>query len=397
MANQEHLEILKKGVEVWNKWREDNLRVIPDLTNARLNSANLFGVNLFRALLAEANLRGANLSEANFVSADLSGADLRDTNLSGAKLNAKLSGADLSSGYLSLANLSGADLSSANLHSANLVEANLIGTKLICANLSSAVLIGATLSYTNFISADITGANLYETRRGDWTIDRIKCDYIFWDRLGKDRTPKDRNFNPGEFEQLYKWRPLNEFEHLIERSIKFPPEYKQAGVSILNYFAEILRKKYPESNATVQIKQDGLKVIMTIDPAEGERQTFEEELNRFGLVTTGKITPEEYVGNNPLLLIELKSELRSAYNKIELQKELIHYQERELKKSDIQIERFFNIFEKGINPNITVSPTINVSPTIKGDESTIKARDITDSKLAAGNDNKITEAKGNRQ
>jgi|GEM_PF-2930337 len=394
MANQEHLKILKKGFKVWNQWREDNPDVTIDFSGAdffegKLFEANLMSVNLSRATLFNADLSHANLHNANLHNANLRGANLIHTDLSSANLrNTNLSHANLSG-----ADLRDADIRLADLRLANLSNANLSGSNLRLANL------GVTdLRHTIFTSADITGANLYATAREYWKIKGIKCDYIYfnYDSEGeKERTPKDRDFRPGEFEELYKWRPLNDFERLIERSIEFPPEYKQAGVSILNYFAEILRKKYPESEATVQIKQNGLKVIMTIDPLEGDRQTFEEELNRFGLVATGKITPEEYAGNNPLLLIELKSELRSAYNKIELQKELIHYQERELKKSDIQIERFFNILEKGITPDITVSPTIIVSPTIKGDESSIKARDITDSKLAAGNDNKIIEAKGN--
>jgi hypothetical protein len=34
MANPEHLKILKKGVEVWNEWREVNRSVYsPDLTD----------------------------------------------------------------------------------------------------------------------------------------------------------------------------------------------------------------------------------------------------------------------------------------------------------------------------------------------------------------------------
>jgi hypothetical protein len=32
MANPEHLKILKKGVEAWNKWRKENPDIQPDLT-----------------------------------------------------------------------------------------------------------------------------------------------------------------------------------------------------------------------------------------------------------------------------------------------------------------------------------------------------------------------------
>ena len=32
MANPEHVEILKQGVEVWNRWRtEENQKELPDL------------------------------------------------------------------------------------------------------------------------------------------------------------------------------------------------------------------------------------------------------------------------------------------------------------------------------------------------------------------------------
>ena len=51
MANEEQLRILKKeGVEVWNKWREDN----PDV------EIDLSGANLL-AYLRKADLKGANL------------------------------------------------------------------------------------------------------------------------------------------------------------------------------------------------------------------------------------------------------------------------------------------------------------------------------------------------
>src|SRR5258708_5987158 len=43
MANQEHLDILKQGVEVWNQWilADPNTIIIPDLTGADLSHADL--------------------------------------------------------------------------------------------------------------------------------------------------------------------------------------------------------------------------------------------------------------------------------------------------------------------------------------------------------------------
>ena len=34
MANEEHVAILKRGVKAWNRWREQNREVEPDLREA---------------------------------------------------------------------------------------------------------------------------------------------------------------------------------------------------------------------------------------------------------------------------------------------------------------------------------------------------------------------------
>jgi uncharacterized protein YjbI with pentapeptide repeats len=97
MAKQEHLDILAKGVEAWNAWRDRKFSwrltddfgnlIGPDLSGANLIDANLTGANLTGARLNRANLAHANLTDAFLGSANLSGA-----NLSGANLNHALMG-----------------------------------------------------------------------------------------------------------------------------------------------------------------------------------------------------------------------------------------------------------------------------------------------------------------
>ena len=65
MANPEHLEILRQGVDVWNRWREENSEIIPDLTEANLSDAIFAGNNLDKADLSGAKLLRANLIEVN--------------------------------------------------------------------------------------------------------------------------------------------------------------------------------------------------------------------------------------------------------------------------------------------------------------------------------------------
>ena len=61
MANKEHLDLIKQGVEVWNKWRGENTGEIPDISRANLIVADLEGADLSKADLIEANLSGADL------------------------------------------------------------------------------------------------------------------------------------------------------------------------------------------------------------------------------------------------------------------------------------------------------------------------------------------------
>jgi len=191
MANPEHLNILKQGVEAWNAWRKANQNVRPELAEANLSEvgpvkadlsevglvkadlsgADLSGANLSKAHLLQAGLSGADLSGADLSGADLSGADLSGANLSKARLFqanlswATLTGADLSEADLSLtglvqADFSGANLSGANLSEASLFRANLSEASLFRANLSQARLVQATLSGANLSQANLTGANL---------------------------------------------------------------------------------------------------------------------------------------------------------------------------------------------------------------------------------------------
>jgi uncharacterized protein YjbI with pentapeptide repeats len=181
MAKKEHIRILKQGPTVWDKWREKNLEVQPDLIEANLSGADLSEADLGGASLSGADLSGADLREANLNWADLSGAnlskadlsqaclsraDLRGANLSGASLNRAdfsevvLARADLGEADLRRADLRGADLREANLSKADLSEANLSGADLRGANLSGAALRGAHLTEANLSRADLSGAYL---------------------------------------------------------------------------------------------------------------------------------------------------------------------------------------------------------------------------------------------
>ena len=92
MAHTPHLDVLKQGVEAWNRWRI-RYEVHPDLSSVRISewigsgaTADLREANFYRTNFRDSSLHGVDLTGAKLEDADLHGADLREAKLSGASL-----------------------------------------------------------------------------------------------------------------------------------------------------------------------------------------------------------------------------------------------------------------------------------------------------------------------
>ncbi|HUI53984.1 MAG TPA: toll/interleukin-1 receptor domain-containing protein [Bryobacteraceae bacterium] len=165
MANQEHLDILAKGVGPWNAWR-DRTPVVPLLEFADLRGAHLDYVRLGGARLKGAKLAGAHLRHADLTGAQLAGADLARAHLSGADLSgADLNGADLSDADLANAVLIRAILRGAVLNHATLCAAHLSGADLRGAHLDEADFGSASLGNTYFANVDLSTAKGLDAAR----------------------------------------------------------------------------------------------------------------------------------------------------------------------------------------------------------------------------------------
>ena len=128
MANKKHVKILKHGIKTWNKWREENRKIKPDLSQANLKESDLIRANLSWTNLSGANLFKANLFRADLIKvildrADLSGAYLRGVNL----VEVSLRGANFRSADLRAADIRGATLASdaSSVMTTNLTKADL--------------------------------------------------------------------------------------------------------------------------------------------------------------------------------------------------------------------------------------------------------------------------------
>ena len=262
MANEEHLALLKQGVDAWNEWKANNPDIRPNLSfatgngltirGAKLSGIDLSRTNLSRADLGKADLIGANLTEANLSEAYLSQVDLIGANLTRADLtSADLISANLIGANLSMVYLSGADLTKANLSGTDLIGAKFIGAKLSGANLSGANLSGANLSGAYLRGANLKGANLSMANLSGVNLQRAKalatnfhkailtgtcledwhtnsatnfedviCDYVYLQAEREERYPSQGNFAQGEFTKLFQ-KPLETVDLIFHNGIEW--------------------------------------------------------------------------------------------------------------------------------------------------------------------------------
>jgi hypothetical protein len=154
MANEEHLATLRKGTEAWNRWRDENHSVTPDLERADLAGTSLStAISWFVTRNRFAEEPTLNLTQACLVHADITQAKLTRVDLS----RANLTGANLFYTDLTDASLAGANLTGAELFRTNLTRANLAGTNLTEASLACTILADVKLE-----DADLTGCELDE-------------------------------------------------------------------------------------------------------------------------------------------------------------------------------------------------------------------------------------------
>lgn len=215
IPNKRHLNVVNKGVKSWNRWREKNYRVIPQLAGAKpredyldkidFNHADLKGSYLQNKSLRASNLRGANLKGANLSNVDLIDSDLTGANLSGANLtkvnltNANLRGANLSEAILVDSILCKVNFEEADLSNADLTHADMRGANLNHANLEYAI-----LKYCFVYGISDWNTNLYKAVQKKLSICPHKTQSIYVDCIENARH-KLLEINSRDLPEIYKY------------------------------------------------------------------------------------------------------------------------------------------------------------------------------------------------
>ncbi|MDE3260110.1 MAG: pentapeptide repeat-containing protein [Gemmatimonadota bacterium] len=231
MADRQHIELLKEGVDAWNRRREID-QFTPDLSGFSFAPADPIAASVTSPFVPMAKLRhlpkppagwigacfhGINLSGANLLHTRFNRADLTDANLS----NANLEHANLNEAFLCRANMQGARLNDTILN-----QANLIGADLTRASLNNASLQGASLTDANLTGAILTGAYLNST----WT---TRADFIRTDLADVRHLPpelwKAKLFQEDQSpeQQTIRSIPVNTVENLLRVAKEIKESHKR--------------------------------------------------------------------------------------------------------------------------------------------------------------------------
>ena len=382
MPNRKQFKIIKQGVEVWNRWRDNNPNIEINLSDANLSYDNLSNANL-----SGANLKRVQALATNFEGANLTGACIEDWNI-----NSETNFKGLICDYIYLKenkrerrpsdpekNFYPGELT--RLVEKSVETVDFIFTDGIDWNAFLASFHQLLIEYGD----DELAMQAIEKKSGDAFVIRLNVppsadkaeiesfvSRLYSSQLKAIEDKYRLEFNPQEIEinkkksvdllELAKLAAnsskstLNEGqqefnESILERSIEFPAEYWEAGNSILSYFSKILSIKYPNNKIKVRIEQEGLMLRMIIVTPTGEKEEIEKTLEEYGMVVTGRLEAENFL-NNPLEVMALKNKLEIANLELRQTRQLLALttdnNQQRIESLETQVRNLHSIIAEGL-------------------------------------------------
>jgi polyhydroxyalkanoate synthesis regulator phasin len=168
----------------------------------------------------------------------------------------------------------------------------------------------------------------------------------------------------------------------IVRSIEFPPEYREAGTSILMYFNHVLKLKYPDVKVKVRIEQDGLILRMIIHTPSGHKESVERTIQEYGMVVTGQL-PAELFLSDPFEVMALKNKLEIASLELRQTRELLNFTQNNSQKRveslEVEVDRLHRLIERSLQSKDTTLGVIEKMTRQEG-----KSYDLRGAKFGGG-------------
>jgi|GEM_PF-2315912 len=277
IGDNKHLDVLLKSIEqgtckIWNNWRIGNQEM-----------PNLVGVHL-----SQADLRNYDFSAASFDDSDLA--------------NVNFTSCDLS----------GANFYSANMDGVLMLHANAYGGRFRKAILSNANLAGTVFNAADLKGAILTGCKIHGIGRTGWEVEGVQCDYVYTDPLGSERFPKQKDFELGQFENIYKSYPLIDLE--------FHEKFDALTILMVNY-------------AAIQLNNEDGKFDFQV-----------KEISAYGDIPTIKVS------------VRKKDQISEG---TQLLKKRIEDLQQQLKIRDLDVKNLYGLLDKAISSPPTIQNTFN--------------------------------------
>lgn len=138
----------------------------------------------------------------------------------------------------------------------------------------------------------------------------------------------------------------------IIKEISFPPEYKQSGISILNYFSEVIDSKYPDIDISVTIKQGSNSVSMIITLPSGHEEVITKALEDYGNVVSGKLSVKEFLPNQ-IAAMSLQHKLEFTQMEVSHTRQMLEMERTNnnarVNSLEAEVARLFSIIDSGLS------------------------------------------------
>ena len=373
--NKKHLKLLKRGVTTWNRWREKNPDVIPELAGAKLDTYELEGINLDRA-----DLRGVELSDVHLENSSLENANLSEANLKHVYFKStNLDNANFGKAQLRYVHFDEAKLVEADFHTADMNDISFQFANLSDANLNDAIIIRGEFQEANCNRASFNNTKIYDSSvygASFWgsKFDGVKLEDIYISEQGKEGFP----VNDIEFAQnIYLQRrnrlgtkkfvenfqleeeainlaytladKYGSYSHINESSAYFnyqiashSPPYVQAHRR-KGYFETVLHSRYIDNSPTPSEKAEARTIIQIHDEIiESNLEIEDVNILRKTVELTEKIQRERVNQFVPIALkiLELKKSNKTISEEYILEKtdeEIILFEKSELNIEQMRV------------------------------------------------------------